>query len=933
MSKVILRKYGESSTFNFDLFEIDGVDFKVDAVHASGDTKIMKDEGPEGNTDNGFTDEGQGYSIVATATEMEFARGRIYIVDQGTKAWLDTGITIETYGHASAQHEVFPSDVVKISGDSTAADNLELQYDATGLTGDTFPSTQSQLSGLANVGSAVNRPAASYTLTTGTQSANTYTATEALDGTNHEHTDDGGVLDLYYEFNIGAGLASSVQVTGYVNGNNDDIGVYGYDWVAAAWVQIGNIDGKAQSTNDVNSFDMFVDMVGGGVIAGVVRVRFYKASGLTSATLAIDQIFTSFNQTAEGYQNAAIWFDSGASNTSTVKGIDGTATNPVSTMGAVNTLLAATNLNRIEVLPGSTVTLAASQNDQVFNGENWILALESQDISGSTFIGAHVSGIASGTGTEQTFRNCHLAAITHIKETHILECGILGNQTVGEAGDYYFDRCHSSIAGTATWVFDFGAAIGDTNLNLRNYSGGIQLENMGDTGTDTASIEGQGQIIEGTCTGGTVAIRGLFTTSGITNLTLVDDARYDSGNLVKLIWDRVLTSGNHNIQNSSGKILRELKEIAGYEGGKIYYDNIGGAAGDEAFINGTLENPVNNMTDLNTLSATLNISSFMIAPGSTVTFAASQEKQIFTGEVWTLVLGNQSVSGTTFHGADISGICTGTIKPNFESCTINDVTLPPCHMHNCGIAGAFTVGSTGDFFLADGCHSEVAGTGTPSIDFGAAVGDANLNLRNYSGGIELLNMGQAGTDNISIEGDGQVVINANSIGGTIAIRGHQTITGSTAFITAGGTISDDARFAIDQFPEPVNVISPDNGGLNLPYGTEGLPERIVKGDKISFVRTLTGDWTAMRLFFAMKLEDSEDFVLGDDKGGAGEIEVTDHTYDSGTDLTSLTVSLTTTQSDVPVDTYKAEIEARETDGSDPVTPLKFDLEVIIGLIN
>jgi beta-xylosidase len=32
--------------------------------------------------------------------------------------------------------------VVQISGDATAADNLELQYDGTGLTGDTFPATQ-----------------------------------------------------------------------------------------------------------------------------------------------------------------------------------------------------------------------------------------------------------------------------------------------------------------------------------------------------------------------------------------------------------------------------------------------------------------------------------------------------------------------------------------------------------------------------------------------------------------------------------------------------------------------------------------------------------------------------------------------------------------------------------------------------------------------
>jgi hypothetical protein len=64
-------------------------------------------------------------------------------------------------------------------------------------------------------------------------------------------------------------------------------------------------------------------------------------------------------------------------------------------------------------------------------------------------------------------------------------------------------------------------------LNLRHYSGGIQVEHMGDTGIDNMSLEGMGQFIEGTCTGGTVVIRGNFTVSGITNLTLSDDARYD----------------------------------------------------------------------------------------------------------------------------------------------------------------------------------------------------------------------------------------------------------------------------------------------------------------------------------------------------------------------------------------------------------------------
>lgn len=117
-----LRKYNAATTINFHLFEIDGVDFRVDAVHAAGDTKIMKDEGAEANTGSGFVDEGQGYSIALTATEMSAARIVIYIVDQtATKAWLDTALVIESYGNASAQHAMDFDDAVR--GGMTALPN------------------------------------------------------------------------------------------------------------------------------------------------------------------------------------------------------------------------------------------------------------------------------------------------------------------------------------------------------------------------------------------------------------------------------------------------------------------------------------------------------------------------------------------------------------------------------------------------------------------------------------------------------------------------------------------------------------------------------------------------------------------------------------------------------------------------------------------
>ena len=105
MPQKYLRKYDVSVTLDLGLFQPDGVDLETGASFASGDLVIMKDEGAEVNTTNLPTDEGTGYSLVLTATEMQAARIVVYIIDQtATKVWLDDYLVVETYGNASAQH-------------------------------------------------------------------------------------------------------------------------------------------------------------------------------------------------------------------------------------------------------------------------------------------------------------------------------------------------------------------------------------------------------------------------------------------------------------------------------------------------------------------------------------------------------------------------------------------------------------------------------------------------------------------------------------------------------------------------------------------------------------------------------------------------------------------------------------------------------------
>lgn len=133
--------YATSCTVPFELYITDattGAKFVKTAAHASGDTYIMKDEGADTNTTNGFTDEGAGYSIVLTASETTAARILLRIEDQsGPQIWADKCINIETIARTASDngsaYYSFPGvDAVSISGDSSAADALETMLDGTG---------------------------------------------------------------------------------------------------------------------------------------------------------------------------------------------------------------------------------------------------------------------------------------------------------------------------------------------------------------------------------------------------------------------------------------------------------------------------------------------------------------------------------------------------------------------------------------------------------------------------------------------------------------------------------------------------------------------------------------------------------------------------------------------------------------------------------
>ena len=286
------------------------------------------------------------------------------------------------------------------------------------------------------------------------------------------------------------------------------------------------------------------------------------------------------------------------------------------------------------------------------------------------------------------------------------------------------------------------------------------------------------------------------------------------------VWDEVITGAAHNNPTSAGRRLRELNDFGQYEGAAVWYDDVNGAAGTTDFENGTASNPSNAEASVTTLLASLGFTTIHMAPGSTYVLEATYANKVFTGENWTLDLNGQSVIGCVFIGAAVSGAMAGTgTTQEFIGCLMGATSLiKGTHLVGCGLSGTLTAIEAGNFFI-DNCHSAVAGSGSVTFDFGAALNSSDLNVRHHSGGWTIANMGAGtGTYNGSFEGNGQIVWAAScSATSNASIRGNWKITDN-----ASGAVTetlDDNQTSVDAILIDSAAMQPKVDKIPLSDGT------------------------------------------------------------------------------------------------------------------
>jgi len=294
--------------------------------------------------------------------------------------------------------------------------------------------------------------------------------------------------------------------------------------------------------------------------------------------------------------------------------------------------------------------------------------------------------------------------------------------------------------------------------------------------------------------------------------------------IAKAVWDRVLNGANHNVPSSAGRRLRNLQDFGLYEGGAVWLDTVGGVSGTTDFENGTVNNPCLTIEEAKTIADSVGLVIIHFLPGSSDALSAALDGYELKGFGYTLAFAGFSIDATLVEGATISGTFVGT--PIFKECVVGNVTGPGATLIDCRFGGTITNNGAGAWYLHNG-RGEVAGpSASLTFDFGAGVANTALSMRNWSGGVEVQNMGQTGTDTMTVEGNGKFTEGTGCGAMSPNIRGnfHMVgITNLTPVVTANvPSAATEARLAeLDaaNIPADLDNVLTDTADMQPKIGT------------------------------------------------------------------------------------------------------------------
>lgn len=254
--------------------------------------------------------------------------------------------------------------------------------------------------------------------------------------------------------------------------------------------------------------------------------------------------------------------------------------------------------------------------------------------------------------------------------------------------------------------------------------------------------------------------------------------------------------------SSSSATLQEQDAIQYSSfGGGVTIDVINGFSGTD-YPTGTPQKPSNNIADTHTIAAERGFPNiFVIGDLPLVSSVPALKGHTFIGSGKDRTEIDIDTAADVEDCAYMEAHILGTLDGNsrLQDCVIDNLVYVKGYIEQCVLApGTIVLAGTEEAHFLD-CWSGEPGTGTPTIDLGG--GGQALALRNYNGGISLIN--KTGPESVSIDlNSGQVKIDMATVtNGTIVVRGI----GKLTELTTGLHIDSGTYGSLTLINELVNV--------------------------------------------------------------------------------------------------------------------------------
>lgn len=314
------------------------------------------------------------------------------------------------------------------------------------------------------------------------------------------------------------------------------------------------------------------------------------------------------------------------------------------------------------------------------------------------------------------------------------------------------------------------------------------------------------------------------------------------GTLIQDIWDKATSA--LTIVGSIGKLLVDninatisSRSVAGdnmnlaadaitpakyndvaanipYQGG-IWVDSGAANANTVVGVDGLPSNPVSTFAAARTLADAIGMQKYYIINHSNLTLAATHQDWVFEGIGLRnrINMGGQDVNDSFFYHIILSGTQGGSQKIEAKCSYLNGITNLNIIATNVWLTGNNTLKAT-TLSIIDHWSSNVPGQSTPELTFQA--GETSIGLRHGSGGIKVNNMTSDHT--MSLETDGQLIVDATCNNGNISARGNMDITDNSANMNITKTAVWNTSQSIQSVTNDVGITQAGADKVNGPSG-------------------------------------------------------------------------------------------------------------------